>query len=122
MHVSRRSLLRLSGGVLAVSAGLAPAYASTSPAIIGMRDLNARTLSLDCIQTGEKLNNVTYWADGRYEPAALTAINRTLRDYKNGEVYPIDPKVLDVLHRIGSALESDCRFEIICGYRSPATN
>jgi uncharacterized protein YcbK (DUF882 family) len=45
-----------------------------------------------------------------------------LRDYQNGDVYPIDPKVLDVLHGIGRALETDCRFELICGYRSPATN
>jgi uncharacterized protein YcbK (DUF882 family) len=30
--------------------------------------------------------------------------------------------VLNVLHGIGRALESDGRFEIICGYRSPATS
>ena len=121
MHVSRRSLLRL-GGAMAVSAGLSPAHALTSPAIIGTRDLNARTLSFDCYQTGEKLKHVTYWADGRYEPAALSAINRSLRDYRSGEVYPIDPRLLDALHGIGRALETDCRFEIICGYRSPNTN
>ena len=119
MHVSRRSLLRM-GGAAAVSTSVAPAFASS--AIIGLRDLNARTLSFDCCQTGEKLKNVTYWADGRYEPSALSTINHTLRDYKNGEVYPIDPGVLDILHRIGRTLETDCRFELICGYRSPATN
>jgi len=119
MHVSRRSLLRM-GGAAAVSAGVTPAFASS--AIIGLRNLNARTLSFDCCQTGEKLRNVTYWADGSYEPTALTQINHTLRDYMNGEVHPIDPGVLDILHRIGQALESDGSFEIVCGYRSPATN
>jgi uncharacterized protein YcbK (DUF882 family) len=119
MHVSRRSLLRM-GGAVAVSAGVTPAFASS--AIIGLRDLNARTLSFDCCQTGEKLKNVTYWADGNYQPDALSTINHTLRDYMSGEVHPIDPGVLDILHRIGRTLESDCRFEIVCGYRSPATN
>jgi uncharacterized protein YcbK (DUF882 family) len=123
MSVSRRSLLRL-GGAVAVSAGLGQGYAraSTSPAIIGARELNARTLSLDCTYTGDKLKDVTYWADGRYEPGALSAINHAFRDFENGEVHPIDPKVLDVLHAIGRALETDGRFEILCGYRSPATN
>lgn len=120
MRVSRRSLLRLGGGAAAACVTMGSAIAS--PALIGLKDLNARTLSFDCCQTGEKLKSVTYWADGRYEPAALSTINHTLRDYMNGEVHPIDPGVLDILHRIGQALESDCRFEIVCGYRSPATN
>src|SRR5579883_1583608 len=118
MHVSRRSLLRL-GGAMAACA-ITPAFAS--PALVGLRDLGDRTLSFDCCQTGEKLRNVTYWADGNYEPAALATINHTLRDYMNGEVHPIDPGVLDILHRIGRTLETDCRFEIVCGYRSPSTN
>jgi uncharacterized protein YcbK (DUF882 family) len=121
MHVSRRSLLRL-GGAVAVTTGIAPARALTAPAIIGLRELDARTLSLDCIQTGEKLKNITYWAEGRYEPQALATVNHTLRDFMNNEVHTMDPGVLDVLHRIGRTLETDCRFEIICGYRSHATN
>src|SRR3569833_96949 len=121
MHVSRRSLLRM-GGAVALSASIAPARAFAAPAIIGLRDLNARTQTKDNKNTGEKLKSVTYWVDGRYEPDALTTINHALRDYQNGTVYPIDPKVLDVLHQIGRTLDTDCRFELICGYRSPATN
>jgi uncharacterized protein YcbK (DUF882 family) len=120
MLVSRRSLLRIGGAAAAACASLGSAIAS--PALVGLRELNSRSLSFDCCQTGEKLKSITYWADGSYEPAALTQINHTLRDYMNGEVHPIDSGVLDVLHRIGRALETDCRFEIVCGYRSPATN
>ena len=94
------------GGAVALSAGIAPAHALTAPALIGLKDLDARTLSFDCIQTGEKLKSVTYWAKGRYEPGALDAINHSLRDFQNGDVHPIDPKVLDVLHRIGQALDT----------------
>ena len=120
MGVSRRMLLRMGGAAMAVSASSARALAA--PALIGLKELNARTLSFDCYYTGEKLKKVTYWADGKYEPTALTEINRTLRDYWSGEVHPIDPGVLDVLHRIGRALETDGRFEILCGYRSSKTN
>jgi uncharacterized protein YcbK (DUF882 family) len=124
MLVSRRLLLRMGGGAMAGSVGLGQkrARAFTAPAVIGIRDLNARTLSFDCHYTGEKLKNITYWAEGSYEPEALSEINHTLRDYWSGDVYPIDPRALDVLNSIGRALETDCRFEILCGYRSPATN
>jgi uncharacterized protein YcbK (DUF882 family) len=125
MHVSRRLLL--GGGAMAATVALgskaAFAFSSpSSPALIGLRELNARTLSFDCCQTGEKLKNVTYWAEGNYVPGALTQINHTLRDFMSGEVYPMDPGVLDILHRVGRTLETDGRFEIVCGYRSPATN
>jgi uncharacterized protein YcbK (DUF882 family) len=124
MRVSRRLLLRMGGGAMALSAGLRgkAAQAFSAPAIIGLKELNDRTLSFDCYYTGEKARNITYWAEGHYEPQALDQVNRTLRDYWSGEVHPIDPAVLDVLHRIGRTLETDCRFEIICGYRSPKTN
>ena len=124
MRVSRRSLLRTGGGaaVLGLMAlrGAAPALAA--PAIIGRKRLAARTLSFDCCNTGETLNRVTYWADGRYFPDALARINYALRDYRSGEVYPIDPKVLDLLHQMGRRLDSDCRYELFSGYRSPETN
>lgn len=96
--------------------------AVASPAIVGIRQLNARTLSVDCYYTGEKLKNLTYWAEGRYVPAALSAVNKAFRDCKTDEVFPIDPKLLDVLYAIGSKLDTDCRFQMFSGYRSPRTN
>jgi uncharacterized protein YcbK (DUF882 family) len=119
MRVSRRSLLRMGGGAVATALA-GPALAA--PALIGLKPLNARTLSFDCAYTGEHLKAVTYWAEGRYVPGALAQISHTLRDDQTGEVHAIDPKVLDVLHRIGTLLDTDCRFEIFSGYRSPATN
>jgi uncharacterized protein YcbK (DUF882 family) len=119
MRVSRRSLLRMGGGALA-SAVTLPALAS--PALVGLRPLNARTLSFDCAYTGEHLKEVTYWAEGRYIPGALAEISHTLRDDQTGEAHAIDPKVLDVLYGIGIKLDTICRFEIFSGYRSPRTN
>jgi uncharacterized protein YcbK (DUF882 family) len=45
-----------------------------------------------------------------------------MRDWRTGEVYPIEPKLLDVLYQIGRTLETNCQFELISGYRSLKTN
>jgi uncharacterized protein YcbK (DUF882 family) len=37
-------------------------------------------------------------------------------------VHPIDPALLDLLHGVRSATGSRAPFQIISGYRSPATN
>ena len=76
MRVSRRSLLRM--GALASAALATPALAA--PALLGLKPLNARTLSFDCAYTGERLKAVTYWAEGAYVPEALAQISHALRD------------------------------------------
>ncbi|MBV9549905.1 MAG: DUF882 domain-containing protein [Alphaproteobacteria bacterium] len=121
MRVSRRSLLRLGAGAAAsaLTMGL-PALAA--PALVGRKVLNIRTLSFDCPYSGEKLHAATYWAEGKYIPGALAEISRVLRDEETDEIHAMDPKVLDVLHRVGTTLNTDCRFEIVCGYRSAQTN
>jgi len=49
-------------------------------------------------------------------------INRFLRDFRTGEVHPIDPTLIDLLCRIQKESGSKGAFEVISGYRSPATN
>jgi uncharacterized protein YcbK (DUF882 family) len=110
---TRRAAL---GGGLALMGGawIRPARADLS--IGGMR-----ALSFANLHTGEKLS-VEYWANGRYEPDALSAINHVLRDYRNGEEHVIDPKLLDLLHVLHRRLDSAKPFSVISGYRSPSTN
>ena len=96
--------------------------ALAAPAVIGLRDTGARTLSFNCYNTGEELKATTYWADGKYIPDALSEINYALRDDRSGEVHPIQPKVLDLIHQIGKKLDTNCHFEMYSGYRSPKTN
>jgi len=120
MGLSRRSVLR-TGSVALLSASIVkPALAA--PAVIGLRDTGARTLSFNCYNTGEQLKATTYWADGKYIPGALSEINYALRDDRSGEVHPIQPKVLDLIHQIGKKLDTNCHFEVYSGYRSPKTN
>jgi uncharacterized protein YcbK (DUF882 family) len=80
----------------------------------------ARTVAFYHTHTDEQLE-VTYFENGEYVAGALAQIDYLLRDFRTGEVAPIDPALLDILHR-ASALCGPRRFEVISGYRSAATN
>lgn len=81
----------------------------------------ARRLAFDNLHTGEKLD-VAYWENGTYLPDALQAVNHVLRDHYNNEVHVIEPKLLDLLTALSRKMEATPNFEVISGYRSPATN
>lgn len=49
-------------------------------------------------------------------------VNSFMRDFRTGEVRPIDPCLLDILCEIQSTTGSRGTIEIISGYRSPQTN
>jgi uncharacterized protein YcbK (DUF882 family) len=57
-----------------------------------------------------------------YRAAALGQINSFLRDFRTREVHDIDPKLLDLLHRLAGELDAPEPFHVISGYRSPRTN
>ena len=71
--------------------------------------------------TSEKLD-VAYMEAGQYLPDALDEINALLRDFRSGEVYPIEPQLLDLLHALQVQTGNARAFEIISAYRSPKTN
>ena len=119
MRISRRKFLRIGSGA---SFALVSTRVFAAPALVGLKPLNVRTLSFDCTNTGEQLNDVDYWIEGQYVPDALCEIDDALRDYRNDEVYPIATRLLDLMHQLGRKLETDCRFELTSGYRSPETN
>lgn len=73
------------------------------------------------LHTGDSFNEVFY-AEGRYMPDALAEAMRVLRDWRNGEEHPMDPRLFDTLHEINARLDTTSPFQVISGYRSPATN
>lgn len=81
----------------------------------------ARELALYNTHTGESVH-CAYWADGQYLGDGLTEINRILRDHRSGEIYPIAPKLLDLLYGLNHEVAGRRPFEIISGYRSAETN
>jgi len=54
--------------------------------------------------------------------AVQRKINTLLRDFRTGEVRPIDSGLLDIISQIQSSAGSRGTIEIISGYRSPRTN
>lgn len=108
--VSRRNFLKL--GMLAAL----PASALANQELAGERRLHFHNL-----YTGEKAD-LAYWAEGDYVPESLAEINRVLRDHRTDEVAAIDTRLLDLLHRVSRAVGAAGPFEVISGYRSPASN
>lgn len=80
-----------------------------------------RTLSFYHTHTSEKLA-VTYFENDLYIPSALEKINSFLRDFRSGEVHPIDTKLLDILYSLQCNTGSKGTFDVISGYRSQTTN
>lgn len=80
-----------------------------------------RVLSFSHLHTGERLE-LEYFSAGAYLPDALGAVNHLLRDFRTGDVGTIDPALLDLLHTLRERTGTRQPFQIISGYRSPATN
>lgn len=94
----------------------------TVPALASVSVLpSARALSFVHLHTSERLS-LDYAREGGYLPDALAALNHLLRDFRTGDVAPIDPGLFDLLYRLRVACQATAPFQIISGYRSPVTN
>ena len=90
----------------------------------GAGDPRVRALAFRNTHTGEALE-VAFASGDRYLEPGLESINWILRDHRTGDVAPIDPKLLDLLHLLrteAAAPGERAVFEIISGYRSPHSN
>jgi uncharacterized protein YcbK (DUF882 family) len=120
MTFERRAFLRAGASCVLAAAMPRIALASTPLATPPLgRDL--RSVKFENLHTGERLA-ADYYVNGRYDPAVLQAVNNVLRDYRTGDVYPIDPRLLDLLHDLNGRLETPVPYQVISGYRSPRTN
>ncbi len=110
---SRRSVLKLGLGAAFIIAAQPSWARAPVPA--------EKRLCFDNLHTGERCT-ITFWAKGEYLWEGLREINHVLRDFRTGEVYPIDIKLLELLHALDGKLGGRSRFGVISGYRSPKTN
>jgi uncharacterized protein YcbK (DUF882 family) len=99
------------------AAGALPAIAG--PARAGATD--TRALALSHTHTRERIELV-YARDRHYVADAHLALNHFLRDHYTGEVGQMDLGLFDLLHRVRTVLGAKGAFEVISGYRCPATN
>ncbi len=110
---TRRNFLRAGTGI---AAGLL-----LLPLPLQAKSRHERRLSFHNTHTGENTAAV-YWAEGDYLAAGKQEINEILRDHRTDEIYPIDTDLLDLLYLLQAQVQSKRTFEIISGYRSPASN
>jgi uncharacterized protein YcbK (DUF882 family) len=113
-HPDRRAVLRLAALAATLPwarRGWAQGGADTAPHALAFRNLH----------TGEGVD-VVYRADGQVDLGALREIDWVLRDFRTGEARPMDRRLLDLLWRLRTALDTTEPYEVISGYRSPATN
>jgi uncharacterized protein YcbK (DUF882 family) len=95
--------------------------AKAEPAAPVIASVVPRALALHNLHTDEKLEAV-YFDNGAYVPDALSAFNKLMRDHRTNETHPIDPQLLDLLVQVRGACESKECYELISGYRAPASN
>jgi uncharacterized protein YcbK (DUF882 family) len=93
----------------------------TAPRVLQAGSSTTRALHFAHTHTGERLA-VEYFSSGTYLRDALESVNHFLRDFRTGDVHPIDADLLDLLHRLAGVTQSTRPFQVISGYRSPATN
>lgn len=116
VNKARRKFAKFSiaGMALAASGALSILPASARQTI-------GHEVSIRNAHTGERYRGV-YRIGSYYVPSAFRKINRVMRDHRTGDIYPIDPELIDTVARI----QRDCRcgdsIDILSGYRSPKTN
>ena len=108
---SKRRFLECLGGV--VSCAALPTTAMSQP--------QQRALSFHHLHTGETLKT-TYWNGQAYDDEELGLVNKLLRDFRTGDVHPIEHQLLDLLHTVQRELNVEAPYQVIGGYRSPTTN
>lgn len=74
-------------------------------------------------KSGEEID-VVYREGGRYIAASISEIDYLFRDRHTGEVYPVDPALIDLIAdlRDRMIMAPDTRIELLSGYRSPESN
>ncbi|MBO0905591.1 DUF882 domain-containing protein [Jiella sonneratiae] len=80
-----------------------------------------RTLKFFNLHTREKAS-FDFKVNGRYDSGELKKINWFLRDWRKAKATTMDPRLLDLIWEAYRQSGSNGYINVICGYRSPATN
>lgn len=114
---TRRDVLQVAAGLATVgflSCGL------VKPAL-AVPNTGAHRLYFRNSHTGESFNGV-YRVGNKYLPEAFDQISHLLRDTRNGEAFPIDPRTIDIIYVVQRMLGTTEPYQVLSGYRSPRTN
>lgn len=79
--------------------------------------------SLEMFNTHTRASvKVIYKRGGEYDKDALEQLKKVLVDHRSGDVHDMDPALYDQLFDLAAAAGVPPSYEIISGYRSPASN
>ncbi len=112
----RRTFLKLGASAILTTVSAHPVLAAANAKLH-----EHHILSFYNIHTGETLKTC-YRSNGKLIHRAVNRISYIMRDHRTGEVKPVDPNLLDLLHRIVMEEKPSSPLNIISGYRSPRTN
>lgn len=115
--LTRRSFLKSGAAVLSLSALIS--VTGTTPALAfgdGMY-----SVAFNNQRSGDTFSGV-YRVGDKYLPQAFERINYVMRDVRADEVFPMDPRVIDIIALVHKHLEADEPYTMLSGYRSPNTN
>jgi uncharacterized protein YcbK (DUF882 family) len=108
---SRRALL--GGGAALAAATLLPEA--------GWCRSDERRVRFRHLHTDERLD-VVYYSHGRYRPEVLLKIDHFMRDWRENQAIRIDHRVIDFIFEVQTRLGAFGECQVLCGYRTPATN
>lgn len=120
--LNRRDILKT--GLAGFMGSLLPSFLLSSEAEAAGRALprsGSFSVSFRNDHTGEGFSGV-YRVGGKYLPEAFDRINVVLRDFRTGDVFPIDPRAIDILYMLQRGTGRRQPFDVLSGYRSPKTN
>ncbi|MBC2711767.1 MAG: DUF882 domain-containing protein [Desulfosarcina sp.] len=115
-HTDRRTFLKIGASAILTTVFTHPVLAAVGP-----NGHEHHILSFYNIHTGETLKTC-YRSNGKLIRRAVNRISHIMRDHRTGEIKPVDPRLLDLLHRIAMEVKPRASISIISGYRSPRTN
>ena len=123
LSVTRRKFLGF--GALALGSLAATSIVTPASAAIFARGAEefdgARKIAFRNSHTGEIFSGV-YRVGDKYLPDAFDRINIVLRDFRSNELFPIDPRVMDIIYTVHQMTQKNEPYEILSGYRCPKTN
>ncbi len=115
--VTRRGLLGAFAGLMAVAA--APVLAKAPGLLRGAGDI--RRIRMYSQRTGEQIDTI-YWIEGDYIPEVMSEISFFMRDWRQNELKPFDPRTVDVMAASLALMDTTEPYQVISGFRSKATN
>lgn len=116
-RLERRDVLKYS--LCGLLAGVLPLFPARSA--YSAQKFQSWRIAFRNSHTGESFSGV-YRVGDKYLPDAFERMNYVLRDHRNNEIFPMDPRVLDLVKILHDRTGSDEPLEVLSGYRSPRSN